>query len=218
MRANGRMDVKGSSFACHYCLRKDSVMVYQNAHSVNVFTRWQKYWYSGWLLGLLVLSISLVGCGKSSSKASKLPDPLQACDLLTKAEAEAIIGGPVDEPQKNHKEQDDPKHWMSSCNYYSSEKSISTGITIMPHGRKVNGAEAFALYEADLKEGLGDDYKMETVGGIGDKSAWEKNMKQLTIFQGPFMIIITTVSPELQGTAALDFSKELAAKVLSKLP
>jgi hypothetical protein len=43
-------------------------------------------------------------------------------------------------------------------------------------------------------------------------------MKQLTIFQGPFMIIITTVSPELQGTAALDFSKELAAKVLSKLP
>ena len=160
------------------------------------------------------------GCGKgeSSSKGPKHPEPLQACDLLTQAEAETLIGGPVDEPQKRHQEHEDPKSWMSMCNYYSAEKSLSAGLTIMPHGRKVNGAEAFALYEAELQEGLRDDYKMEIVNGVGEYAGWEKKMKQLTIFQGPFMLIVSAGGPELQDTATLDLAKQLSQNVLAKLP
>jgi hypothetical protein len=186
----------------------------------SLFTYWHKRVISVWLSGLILLVTLLAGCGngKSSPKSPKIPDPVHVCELLTKAEAEAIIGGSVDEPQETHKEDKELDHWMSMCNYYSAEKNISTGVTIMPHGRKVNGAEAFALYEADLKEGLGADYKMEIVDGVGEYAGWESNMKQLTIFQGPFMIIVGTISPELQGSAAVEFSKQLAAKVVAKLP
>jgi hypothetical protein len=169
---------------------------------------------------LLSLSILLVGCGagQESAKGSELPDPVQACEILTTAEAEAMIGASVDEPMKTHNEQENPKHWMSMCNYYSGEKNFGVGVTILPHGRDVTGAEAFALYEADLKENLGEDYQMEVVTGIGDHAGWEKSAKQLTIFQGPFMIIVGVTNPELEGAAALEFNKQVAAKVLAKLP
>jgi hypothetical protein len=174
-----------------------------------------------WLLMLLSLSALLLGCGagqESSAGGSEFPAPVQACELLTKAEAEAMIGASVDEPQETYREEEELNHWMSMCNYYSPEKNFSLGITIIPHGRDVTGVEAFAQYEAELKEGLGDDYKMEVVSRVGDYAGWESSTKQLTIFQGPLMIIVGMVNPELEGTAALEFNKQVAAKVLTKLP
>ncbi|MBN1992013.1 MAG: hypothetical protein JW953_04870 [Anaerolineae bacterium] len=186
-----------------------------------VFILAQKQCLTIWLLMLLSLSALIVGCGAgqgSSSKSSTLPNPVQACELLTKAEVETLIGASVDEPQETHREEEEFNHWMSICNYYSPEKNFSLGVTLMPHGRDVTGAEAFALYEAELKETLGDDYKMEVVAGVGDYGGWESSVKQLTIFQGPFMILVGIVNPELEGTAALEFNKQVAAKVLTKLP
>jgi hypothetical protein len=173
------------------------------------------------LLTLVMLLTLVVGCGKgksSSSKGAQVPDPIKACELVAQTEIESLIGASLDEPRQTHNESENPKHWMSMCNYYSNEKGISIGITVVPHGRKVNGAEAFALYEADLKEGLGKDYKMELVEGIGEHAGWEKGTKQLTIFQGPFMLIVSAGSPEIEGAAALGLSKQLAEKVLAKLP
>jgi hypothetical protein len=185
-----------------------------------MFISWQKRYLNGWLLGLFLLSTLLFGCGngKTSSKDSELPDPLHACDLLTKAEVEAMIGGTVDEPQETFKEDKELNHWMSNCNYYSAEKNISTGFTIMPHGRKVNGAKAFALYEAEVKEELGEDFTMEVVDGLGDYAGWMNNPNQLTIFQGSFMLVVTLISSDVQEAAALDLSKHVAETVLARLP
>jgi hypothetical protein len=82
----------------------------------------------------------------------------------------------------------------------------------------VNGEEAFALYEADLKEAYGDDYKMEVVPGFGDRAGWEKSTKQLTIFQGPFMTIVSAGSPDIEEAATLELNKKFAEKILKKLP
>jgi hypothetical protein len=143
---------------------------------------------------------------------------VQACELLKTAEVEALVGAPVSEPRRTHKEHAPPQQWMSMCNYYSEAKQISIGITIVPHGRNVTGAEALALYAAELKKSLGNDYQLEVVQGIGDHAGWEAGVKQLTIFQGPFMVIVGIVSPKLEGAKALAFSRQLAEKALAKLP
>lgn len=167
----------------------------------------------------MIFCAVIFGCGneKASPKAAKSTNSVKACDLLTSAEVEAIIGAPIDTPRKIHHEQEGSKPWMSMCNYYSETKQIGIGVTIMPHGRKVTGQEAFALYEADLKKGLGDGYTLEIVNGVGDYAGWDKSTKQLTVFKGPFMVIVGIISPKVQGAAALDLNRQLAEKFLEKL-
>lgn len=174
------------------------------------------------VLGLLsfLLATLLIGCGdgQATSKAASPPAPVQACELLKTAEVEALIGAPVSEPRRTHKEHEPPQQWMSMCNYYSEEKQIGIGITVVPHGRNVTGAEAMAVHEAELKKSLGNDYKLEIVEGIGDRAGWEATVKQLTIFQGPFMVIVGIVSPKLASAEALAFSRQISEKILAQLP
>lgn len=167
----------------------------------------------------MMLCAVIFGCGneEASTKAARSTDSVQACDLLTSAEVETIIGAPINAPRKTHNEQEGSKPWMSMCHYDSETKQISIGVTIMPHGRKVTGQEAFALYEADLKAGLGDGYKLDIVKGVGDYAGWDESTKQLTVFKGPFMVIVGIISPKIQGAAALDLNRQLAEKFLEKL-
>lgn len=169
-------------------------------------------------LFLLLMAAFSVGCGNGQSKGSGFPDPVQACDLLTKSEVESLINDSVDEPRKTFKEQKNSRHWMSMCNYFSGEKNISIGIMITPHGRKGNAAEVYSRHEAELKKNLGEDYKMEPVAGVGEKAGWDGETKQLTIFQGPYMLLLTGGSPGMPRNEALNLNKQLAEKVLAKLP
>ncbi|MGD9365621.1 MAG: hypothetical protein PVH87_08000 [Desulfobacteraceae bacterium] len=179
----------------------------------------RKRFFTFYLPASMMLCAVIFGCGNedASTKAADSADSVQACDLLTSAEVEAIIGAPIDTPRKTHHEQEGAKPWMSMCNYYSETKQIGLGVTIMPHGRKVTGQEAFALFEADLKEGLGEGYKLEIVNGVGDYAGWDESTKQLTVFKGPFMVIVGIISPRVQGAAALDLNRRLAEKFLEKL-
>ncbi len=173
--------------------------------------------------GLLIPWVALIllvgfGAVPAHAQVSRTPDPVNACSLLVASEVEAIIGGPVGEPKKTHKEQKSSGFWMSMCQYYSEKKEISVGITVKPHGKKVDGAQAFTQHEADLRKALGNNYKMEIVPEIGDRAGWEASTKQLTIFQGPLMVIVGIVSPKLGGKEALDMSSRFAEKVVVKLP
>lgn len=173
-----------------------------------------------WLSGICLLLTLLMACGdtSSSSGGARFPAMLKACDLLTKADVETIIGGEVGEPQKKQVEPDDSGYWMSLCNYFCDEKSISVGCLIKPHGRQVTGPEAFAQYEAELNESLGTDTRMAPVDGFGDYAGWDEDSGQLTIFQGPFMVIVTSGGPNIHGSAALTLSSQVARKVLDQLP
>lgn len=180
-------------------------------------SRFQKIYLSISILAVLAI---LFGCDNSdepTNNSSSTVDPLVVCDLVTQAEVEEIIGGTIDEPQKTHNVYDSVNSWMSMCNYYCADKQISTGISLQPHGRSVSGKAAFELYAAELQEQLGDSYVMQEVTGIGDYAGWEETSKQLTIFSGYYMIIVTTISPNLEGNAALEFNKTMARKLLEKL-
>ena len=55
------------------------------------------------------------------------------------------------------------------------------------------------------------------IEGIGDTAGWNVSTKQLTTFQGPFMVIVGTVSPKIEAASALELNKKLAEKFLLKL-
>jgi hypothetical protein len=107
---------------------------------------------------------------------------------------------------------------MSMCNYSSAQKQISLAVTLKPHGNPKGGAEAYAAHDAEMKAALGPGYALEPVAGTGDQAGWDESTKQLTIFQGPLMVIVGVVSPKLPAGPALDFCKQIAAKVLPQLP
>ena len=169
-------------------------------------------------LFFLVPAIVLVGC-ENVEKKPNIPEMLHACDLLATSEIETMIGAPLDGmPKKTDKTSSVSNFWMSMCNYYSEEKNISIGIMIKPHGYQVHGAEAFALYEAELQEELGTKYQLEIVEGIGEHAGWDNSSGQLTIIQGSFMVILGGSGPQLKGAASLELSKKLAEKVLAQFP
>lgn len=168
----------------------------------------------------ICLSVLLTGCGdsKETESVASFPAPLHACDILKTSEIESILGGEVSKPEETHKDQDSSKHWMSMCIYYSEEKQIGMGVSILPHGRDVTGEQAFLQHESELKGALGDDYKQEIVAGVGDYAGWDSTTKQLTSFQGPYMIITGANSPKIEGAEALDINRKVSQQFLSNLP
>lgn len=166
------------------------------------------------------LSILLTGCGdnKETESISTFPAPLNACDILKTSELEAILGGAVNKPEETNKDQGSSQHWMSMCIYYSDEKQIGMGVSILPHGRDVTGEQAFLQHENELKGALGDDYKQEIVQGVGDYAGWDSTTQQLTSFQGPYMLITGANSPKIEGAEALEINKKVSQKFLENLP
>lgn len=174
-----------------------------------------------WFCAICLFLIFLVACGNdvsSSSATSESPSPIQACELLVKADVEAIIGSAVGEPLTKHMAPEDSNSWMSMCNYFSDEKSIGVSCLIKPHGWKLTGADAFARHEAELNEGLGTDTHMAVVDDMGDYAGWDEGSRQLTVFHGPYMLIISAGGRDVQGPAALSLCSRIARKVLGKLP
>jgi hypothetical protein len=171
-------------------------------------------------IGLLLIMGIGNGCGKDDkpdSKNSAESKVLQACELLTKAEIEAIFGETVEEPRQTFKENQKQQFWMSTCDYYSPAKSQRAGILIK-NSQNADPAKAFEAHTASLKKTLGENYSMQAIAGIGSHAAWDGSVKQLTVFEGPRMFIVTTGRPGENEETALETAKTIAAKVLSKLP
>jgi hypothetical protein len=160
----------------------------------------------------LIMGVGSV-CGKDDRSASRA---LKACELLTKAEIESIIGGKVDEPTQMFKDNQKQKFWMSTCNYYSPDTAQSAGILIQT-SINPDPVKAFESHKNSLKKALGEKYNLQNIDGIGTRAAWDGSVKQLTVFEGSRMLIISISRPkEGQGTALVT-AKMIAAKVLSKL-
>lgn len=158
----------------------------------------------------LMTSLSACSEGETSSIKAGSEETLHACELLTKNEIQTLIGQGV-EPQENHVEQSDSKKWTSMCDYYSPVKNLGLGVMIMPHGYDGSGSDAYDEYEHDMIETHGKDiFKMIRIEGLGDQAGWSKDLKQLVVFKGPFMLIFSAES--------LKLNKQIAQKALAKLP
>ncbi len=165
-----------------------------------------------------ILLLATLSPGDAGAKGPGLPDPMHACPLLPASEVTALVGAPVDDPVETHKEFKSARSWMSMCNFYSAQKQISLGVTLKPHGHAKGGTEAFAAHEAEMKAALGQSYRLAPLAGIGDQAGWDDSTEQLTVFQGPLMVIVGVVSPKMSAAPALELCNKIAAKVLPQLP
>lgn len=162
------------------------------------------------LLFFVIISLSACSEGETSSIKTSSEETLHACQLLTKDEIQTLIGEGV-EPQENHIERADSNQWTSMCDYYSPVKNLGMGVMIMPHGHDGSGSDAYDAYEHEMIETHGKDiFEMMRVEGLGDSAGWSNDLKQLVVFKGPFMLIFSADDLEL--------NKQIAQKVLSKLP
>ena len=158
---------------------------------------------------LLVLALAalLAACGTSAKAqtakgGSGAADPIDACALVTKAEAEALLGVPVGEPQ--------PKTvpgLATTCSYLASGARDSRSVFVWASPQK----------SADAARKVFDNAKRDapTLGttareqaGLGDGAFWIHD--QLWVRKGTVV---------LQFTADTEaHTQQLAGQVLKRLP
>ncbi|MFZ5644707.1 MAG: hypothetical protein ACOY46_14045 [Bacillota bacterium] len=177
-------------------------------------------------LTLLIFSVILfaAGCGGGNEKAATTAESsggakeaakvlVEPASLLTKAEAEAALGGQVKEPEIK-----DTKNPLGQkiCFYAPVSEKEDRFIQIsvvqnegMSKNLRDTGYNVKELYE-ETKKNLADT---KPVPGFGDDAFWGTN--GLHILKGSFYVNIAvgnTSRPE-----NLEFAKGLAEKVVSRL-
>ena len=70
-------------------------------------------------------------------------------------------------------------------------------------------------YVDGLKMNMGEDYPIDTVEGLNAPAVWNPGMKQLTVFQGPALVILTM--SESGDKDPLEAAKALGEKALPRM-
>jgi hypothetical protein len=174
-----------------------------------------------WVLVIVGLLLALVaaGCGGSKAAPQGAPalQPVKACEILAKADAEAVLGGTVDTPQEKDHESAKMKAWTSTCTYNSPQAGRGATLLIQ-NSLTADPAQALDAQVAALKKSLGDDYNPEKVAGVGDGALWDGSVKQLTVFTPGYMLVINVTGFKGEASSSLEAAKTVAEKVLGKLP
>ena len=116
---------------------------------------------------LLLLAGALWGsCGAAQSEGAAIA-PLDACELLTKSDVEAVYGSVVGEP--NRKALGSGPFWVSMCNYdnaHTDAPMLSVGLLVKAHGDAAGPETAYDAHLAELREQLGDAVDMTPVASV----------------------------------------------------
>jgi len=138
---------------------------------------------------LLVLCLS--ACGGSGSKTAQQAAPLDSCALLTRADAEALLGGPVAEPDRDQVDSHDPSDptAVSQCHYHTTgEDYRHVGILAR---RARSASEALQGFESTRDSDV-DTTPAQPVSGVGEQAFWRaSNGGQLTTLKGSVMLIVS---------------------------
>jgi hypothetical protein len=180
-------------------------------------------------LGLpLLLLLALAGCGSLSAPplptfTATLSAPVKtstvACSLLTKAEAESILGLPVNDPNTmSSTDKQGAKDEATTCRY--TEKVATPLATPNPLDKQITliainhptVAEATQVF-AETQGHYGT--RAEPVGGIGERAFWLTADKQLNVLRGDVWLIIIADSATEKGS--LESARQVASIALSKL-
>ena len=141
------------------------------------------------------------GNQQHASTAAKMPDPkIDACALLTKQEAETILGESVGDATP---EVVPP---IFSCSYKTANfKTVSVSVTAYDTPQAAAAAHQMAI----------DINKYEELSGFGDR-AYRSPIYEITVLKGRYEV---SVDISHKGADA-DFekAKEVTPEVLSRLP
>lgn len=191
----------------------------------------------------LAFLLTLSGCKKSTEETGppSKRDKINACELITNAEVQAIQGSPIKEVKPS--EQSDGNFRIAQC-FYTAEtfnKSVSLAVTqgdpasAKPRNPREYWKETFGRYEGEAKEEKGDEEKKKSlreregeeeekgrppkkIDGIGDAAYWAANRMggALYVLKKDVYIRVSVGGPEAEDTM-IKRCKALAEKALSRL-
>jgi len=142
---------------------------------------------------------------------------LDACLLLTKADAEAILGQPVSEPERPV--EGSATFDVSSCKYKvqgeSAYENVFLIVTVPVNGDLQSAQIAFDTDKNSSKDMLGAD--PVDVPGLGDTAYWVAGYgNQLSILKGNVHVILSATNQT--GESAPQPILDLANVILGRLP
>jgi len=141
------------------------------------------------------------------------PQENLACKLLTREDAEALLGGPVQEPPVTSIVADIGVV-KSRCGYISEAKNPTKVVTLLA-SRWQEPADVRRAYEhAHALSQTISGQVPETVDGLGERAYWSGGkINQLNVLRGnDWLVIGGTVGPGLDQFAP---AKAAAAKILA---
>jgi hypothetical protein len=166
------------------------------------------------LLLAAALSASLAGCrGGFDSKASE-PLNVDACQLFTEQDAQAIAGETLAAMSSTLDEAKGRNPLECIYNSGSLEQPRILSLLIRPH-RSASGARDFLESSRSALSSMSAG-KVQDVRGLGDAALWVGGrIQQLHVAAGSLQLIITVQSPD--GTDQLDRARQVATRVLERL-
>ena len=172
--------------------------------------------YSMRVMLMLSVLVMLAGCGSSktdSAGGKKLAGKVDACALLTKDDAEAILGGTVNAPTTNNAEQNGTV--VSQCHYSSIAGGTvkQVGVLARQSPTADEARQTFQRAQGASKDLSGTE--AQKIAGLGDDAYWTGGkLAQLNVLKDNVWLIVTA-NPG-QGDR-LEASKTAANKILAHL-
>jgi hypothetical protein len=176
-----------------------------------ISARFRREWFA--VLSLLLLSFETVAAQETKADTRKTASGggkavrVDACELLTKQEAEAILGQTAKDPKKQSEQvSPDGRSGFTLCGYEGVGKGPSFSIL----ARWQPGQNAKTAAE-QVKSEVGTS---RDVQGLGDVAFWSGG--QMHVFRGPYYLIVSVLVS--RDSEALDLSQKVASKAVARLP
>ena len=136
-----------------------------------------------------------------ASEGEEAVSGVDACELVTRDEAEAVLGASVGEPTR----EDTPP--ISACSYETADFD-SVSVSVLTYDDSDQAEEGFQI-AIDI-----NDYP--EVSGIGERAYDARPISGVTVLKGRYEL---DVDVNLEGSEAdFEAAKELAATAVERLP
>jgi hypothetical protein len=168
-----------------------------------------------WAAAILI-ALQLTACSggppENAAKGSERAAP-NACAAVTAADIEQVFGVPV---QVQAGDALKTIATTSLCNYVRAQDSRGVVSVLIRFGPPGLDAESnLKQYIDGLKMNMGDAYRVDPVEGLSGPAVWNPDMKQLTVFKGSALTILTM--SDTGGKDPLEAARALAEKALDRM-
>lgn len=160
------------------------------------------------VLVLLLAAFALGGCGGAGK-----PSAIDSCALITAADAQAVLGGPVKAPEKPV--EGEGVAVVTSC-AYRSEASGLNHVTLI--ARRLDTSSSARSDFDQLKRDMEPQLNVtpSDVAGLGDGAFWAGgSVNQLAVLKGNAELLIMVNGS--QGATPEAAARSLAEKALGRL-
>jgi hypothetical protein len=136
------------------------------------------------------IALLLTACSsrEPASKADSAAAP-DACAIITAADIEQVLGVQAKVQPSDHLQ---TIAATSLCTYEGAQDAhsiLSVLVRVGPPG--LDAQTNLKQYVDGIKMNMGEDYAIDPVEHLSGPALWNPGMKQLTVFKGPSLAILT---------------------------